>query len=109
MPDECRYHGGGSVFLSFIMGAAIGGGLALLFAPRSGEETRDQIRQLGDDARDKIRDIISDAERRVKEAIEEGRELVHDKAEVIASAVEAGRAAYQEAEKEKPAAKPKKA
>ncbi|HEU5050403.1 MAG TPA: YtxH domain-containing protein, partial [Gemmatimonadales bacterium] len=50
--------GAGGLVAGVILGAIIGAGIALLVAPRSGEETRRQIsrraREFGDDARDRI-------------------------------------------------------
>ena len=40
---------GGSVFGSFLLGAMIGAVVALLFAPRSGKETRDIIAEKADE------------------------------------------------------------
>ncbi|HTP53263.1 MAG TPA: YtxH domain-containing protein [Anaeromyxobacteraceae bacterium] len=46
--------GAGSVLLAFLTGAAIGGVVALLLAPRSGEETRRRIFEFGEDAKEKL-------------------------------------------------------
>lgn len=100
MADECRYPGFGSTFMAFVMGAAIGGGLALLFAPRSGEETRKRVRDMADDVRERVREIREEAESRIRETIEEGRESLKEKREMVVSAVEAGKEAF-EAERSK--------
>jgi gas vesicle protein len=71
--------------LGFALGALVGGGLALLLAPASGEKTRLRLgnaaRQLGRDARhtmDEARETVSDAAdglgADVKSAIDAGRE-----------------------------------
>ncbi|HNX96208.1 MAG TPA: YtxH domain-containing protein [Candidatus Aminicenantes bacterium] len=44
------------VVVSFLSGAAIGAGLALLFAPKSGKETRQQIKELADRVGDGVKD-----------------------------------------------------
>ena len=95
MADECRSAGLGSIFLSFMMGAAIGGGFALLTAPGSGKETRDKVRQLSDDLRDKIKEITDDAEARIKELLEDGRDTIVGKKEMLQSAFEAGKEALE--------------
>jgi gas vesicle protein len=46
--------GAGAVLLAFLTGAAIGGVVALLFAPRSGEDTRRRLFEFGEDAKDKF-------------------------------------------------------
>ncbi len=44
----------------FLVGAAIGAGLGLLFAPKTGEETRKQLKTKLDDLYDKVKDIDAD-------------------------------------------------
>jgi gas vesicle protein len=67
-----------------ILGALIGAGVALLFAPQSGEDTRRLIRKKAkrlardtreryDDLRDKVRDRYDEARDKVRDA----RERVH--------------------------------
>lgn len=50
--------------LAFLLGAAVGAGVALLLAPQSGEETRKQIadrtRKLGDDLGEKVQGVKSE-------------------------------------------------
>lgn len=86
----------GSTFLAFVMGAAIGGGLALLFAPRSGEQTREKMRQMADDVRNRATNYYEEAEGRVRQTIEEGRTVYEEKRAALLAAAEAGREAYQE-------------
>jgi len=60
-----------STMFSFLTGAAIGAGLALLFAPQSGEETRRKIRetgnQLSEDARESYERLARDAQKVVEQ------------------------------------------
>ena len=95
MADECGSAGLGSIFLSFMMGAAIGGGLALLTAPGSGKETRDKVRQISDDLRDKIKEITDDAETRIKDLLDESRDSIVEKKDMLQTAFEAGKEALQ--------------
>jgi gas vesicle protein len=71
---------GGSFVIGFALGAVIGAGLALVFAPRSGEETREQLRQrseelrtLGEEAKAKVQKAIEEGIPKVQKVIEEGR------------------------------------
>ena len=93
MSDDCKECGMGSVFLAFVLGAAIGGGVALLTAPRSGRETREKIREAADDARDRLREVAEETETRVKKVISEGRDLLDEKKDLIKTAVAAGKEA----------------
>lgn len=96
MSEECRSSGVGGILLAFIAGAAVGGGLALLAAPRSGEETRHRLTDLADETREKLHEMTEEAEAHVREVIEEGREALMEKREMVKAAVEAGKKAMEE-------------
>lgn len=85
----------GTVLVSFVAGAAIGAGLALLYAPKSGREMRENIVDLTEDAVDKIKEYAKDAQEKIKSAIEDGKETIVEKKSILASAIEAGREAMQ--------------
>ncbi|SKA00318.1 Gas vesicle protein [Trichlorobacter thiogenes] len=89
-----------TVLVSFLAGAALGAGLALLYAPKSGREMRDQIGDLTDDAVDKIKEYAKEAQDKIKATLEEGKETIMEKKSILSSAIEAGREAIQK-EKEK--------
>lgn len=78
--------GGGSVTLAFLMGALTGAALALIFAPASGEETREYLNQKARDGR-----------ARAQDAFEQGREAYARQRDTIANAVDRGREAFQQA------------
>lgn len=46
------------MFVSFLTGAAIGAGLALLFAPQSGKVTRKKIRDFSDKVGDEVKENV---------------------------------------------------
>jgi gas vesicle protein len=46
--------GAGTVLFAFLAGAAVGGVVALLFAPESGTKTRQKLLAMGEDARESI-------------------------------------------------------
>lgn len=93
---------------AFVLGAAIGAGLALLFAPRTGEETRRDLqrraRKMGDQAQDfvsELTDSVSNtfhsAKEKVESSIDSTRNAVELKRRQVSNAVDAGRAAAQQA------------
>lgn len=92
----------------FLVGLAIGAGVALLFAPRSGRATRRDIKrraikvrdvaeQTVTDVRDNVVDTFERARQRVEDHIESARNAVDLKKRQITRAVDAGRAAAEEA------------
>ena len=93
---------------SFFLGLAIGAGLALLFAPQSGRETRATIargarrarRAAGDAVEgvtDKVADTFESAKQKVEERIDAVRGAVQEKRDHVHRAVQAGREAAQQA------------
>lgn len=85
----------GTVLASFVAGAAVGAALALLYAPKSGQEMRENIADLTEDAVDKIKEYAKEAQEKIKAAIEDGKETIVEKKSILASAIEAGREAMQ--------------
>lgn len=82
MSDDRSCSGG--VLLAFIAGGMVGAGLALLYAPTSGRETRERISGLAEDLKKKSEDWTGEAKQKVERFIDEERS-------VIKSAYEAGR------------------
>lgn len=93
---------------SFIIGLAVGAGIAILFAPRSGEATRrdiqrtarrlgDQAQNLATDVSDSVGQTIQDARVNVETRIGAAREAVDLKRRQVTNAVDAGRMAAQQA------------
>jgi gas vesicle protein len=100
MADNNNGVSAGTVLLSFLAGAAVGAGMALLYAPKTGRELREGIKDLTDDAVGKIKEYTKEAQEKVKTTLEEGKELLMEKKSILASAIEAGKEAI-EREKEK--------
>jgi gas vesicle protein len=78
--------GAGSILLSFILGAVSGAAVALLYAPATGNETREY---LGERARE--------GRERAAAAAEKGREILNQGRETLSTAIDRGREAYQQA------------
>lgn len=86
----------GKVFLTFLAGAAVGAGLSLLYAPKTGKELRGKIGELTDDAVDKIKAYATEAQEKLKSTIEEGKEVIKEKKAILTSAIEAGKEAMEQ-------------
>jgi|GraSoi_2013_40cm_1033754.scaffolds.fasta_scaffold74249_1 gas vesicle protein len=78
----------------FLMGLGIGSAVAILLAPKSGQETRqyiaDKTREANNFTRQKAREIKIRAE----DAVEHGKETIAQTKEQIATAIEVGRETY---------------
>jgi gas vesicle protein len=75
----------------FLLGAAIGAGLALLFAPEQGSRTRERLKGMASDAADQTRRSVNSAVERTKGMVEQGREYIQGKKEQLTDAYESGR------------------
>lgn len=84
----------GSTLLVFLLGGIIGAGLAVLYAPDSGYETRRRLREGYDDAEDWAKDRIGDAKERIEGRTDKVKDLLDDKKEDIRAAIDAGKDAY---------------
>jgi gas vesicle protein len=84
-----------AVLLAFLGGAAVGAMGALLLAPQSGRESREQLRLYTRRAEDSLRDLAGQAGEALEEVIEEGKEFVEKKKSVLREAFDAGREAMK--------------
>jgi gas vesicle protein len=101
---------GKGLLLGFLIGGIAGAITALLFAPKSGKDLRDDIKRKSDEVKDGAKKIFSDASSKVKgfgkAAYEKSEELYDSAGEIISDtmeqtskfsdAVKAGYGAYQE-------------
>ena len=87
-------------FGSLVLGALLGAGAALLLAPRSGRETRDEIRAGALRIRDRAEDAVRGVTDTVNETIGGVRGEVEGRVEAARDAFEAGRRAARETRRE---------
>jgi gas vesicle protein len=76
----------GSVMVAFVIGALTGAAVALLFAPASGEETREYLGQKAREGKAKAR-----------EAMDQGKDYYRSQRDNLVTAVERGREAFNQA------------
>jgi gas vesicle protein len=88
-----------SVLSSFLLGGLVGGGIALLVAPTSGKEARQQIVGLAEGVKGKAGDYYEQIKETVTSALEEGKGLIDEKKRLISKAVQAGIEAYEKEKK----------
>lgn len=89
--SKCEKKGMGK----FVLGALVGAGIGILFAPKKGSETREDLKKKLDELREKVKEIdLSDIRDNVENKINEIQEELKDlnKEKVLAIAKEKGEA-----------------
>jgi gas vesicle protein len=84
----------GSKVSYFLVGLGVGALLGVLFAPKSGEETREYLAKRAEEGREFAQKRAKELRERADELIERGKDVATRKRESLAAAVEAGRDAF---------------
>ena len=87
MSQELRHenhHGGAGAFvIGLLLGAAVGAGVALLMAPKSGKQTRDDLTERAKKVRESATESYHQATEKVGHLVDKGREA-YEKARGVA-------------------------
>jgi len=81
----------------FLAGLGLGALVGVLYAPKSGKETRDTILQSANEGRDYVTNRGQEFKGQVDQWVKKGKDTVGRSRDQISSAVEAGRQAYRDA------------
>lgn len=81
----------------FFLGLGIGVAAGILFAPKSGEETRDILRSKATEGKDFLRRRSEELRDSATDMVERGRSAVARQRDQLSAAVEAGKSAYRDA------------
>ena len=87
---------GGSVG-SFLLGALVGAGIALLFAPQSGAETQEEIRARARRLRAQAEERVRAVQQELESRLEQARAGVQTRIDGVRGAMDQGRQAAREA------------
>jgi gas vesicle protein len=79
----------------FLVGLGIGTLVGILFAPKSGEETREYLAAKADEGREYAQKKARELRERAEDLIERSKEIINREKGSIAAAVEAGKETYQ--------------
>jgi gas vesicle protein len=79
----------------FLVGLGIGTVIGILFATRSGEETREYLAQKAREGSEYTQGKARELRKVAENIVQRGKEVVTEKQEQIATAIQAGREAYQ--------------
>jgi gas vesicle protein len=91
--QECS---GPAIALAFIGGAIVGAVAGILFAPKSGTETRRAIKSYADQTEEEIIEKAKDVRAALDQMIERGTHFVAEKKTEVEAAVKAGKEAMKE-------------
>lgn len=81
----------GVVGLIFVIGGLAGAAAALLLAPQTGRQSREQLRRYTRDAKETFHELADKATEALGWAVDAGREVIKEKKSVLADTIEAGR------------------
>ena len=79
----------GSGFLWFLAGLGIGAAVGILYAPKSGDETRQRLREVAEEGRDSVKERARQAREQAGTWADKGRDYLNQQKEQIRSAYEA--------------------
>jgi gas vesicle protein len=91
-----------SGFSSFLLGLGVGIGIGMLFAPKSGADTRQLIKDKTGEGADFIKQQGTDLRDSASDLLAKGKETLNRQKETIADAMEAGKRAYHDAVNQPP-------
>jgi gas vesicle protein len=81
----------------FFLGLGLGVAVGVLFAPKSGEETRDLIRSKANEGADYVKKRGFELRDQASDTIDRGKQTIQKHKDNLTAAVDAGRQAYREA------------
>ena len=82
---------------SFLLGLGVGVGIGMLFAPKSGQETREIIKNKAGEGTDYLKQRSTELKDTATGWVDKGRDAVSRQKETLNDAVEAGKQAYRDA------------
>jgi gas vesicle protein len=83
--------------LWFLAGLGFGALMGVLYAPRSGRETRDALKNTAQEGGEYIKNRGREAKETVSQWVDRGKDVVGQQKEKISAAIDATRQAYREA------------
>jgi gas vesicle protein len=79
----------------FMVGLGVGALLGILFAPKSGEETREYLVGKAEEGKEYAQRKARELRERAEDLLERSKEVAKNQKDSISAAVDAGREAYQ--------------
>jgi gas vesicle protein len=82
---------------SFLMGLGVGVAVGMLFAPKSGQETRDLLKNKAGEGTDYLKQRGDEFRQSASEWVDKGKDAIRSQRENVSDAVQAGKQAYRDA------------
>ena len=82
---------------AFLLGLGVGVGIGMLFAPKSGQETRDMIKNKAGDSADYLKQRGTEFRQTASDWVDKGKEAMGRQKDNLNDAMEAGKQAYRDA------------
>jgi len=77
--------------LSFLIGAAVGGAIALITAPQSGDRTRKQLKRKAGDVKENVEDYYDEMKDKTIEATKKVQDLYQETKRTVESKLDAAK------------------
>jgi gas vesicle protein len=87
---------------SFLLGLGVGIGIGMLFAPKSGADTRQLIKDKTGEGTDYIKQRGTELRDSASDLLAKGKEALNRQKDTIADAMDAGKQAYRDAVNQPP-------
>jgi len=82
---------------AFLLGLGVGVGIGMLFAPKSGEETREIIKNKAGEGTDYLKQRGTEFKQSAADWVDRGKETLNRQKDSLTDAVDAGKQAYRDA------------
>jgi gas vesicle protein len=91
-------------FTCFLLGLGVGIGIGMLFAPKTGADTRQLIKDKTGEGTDFLKQRASEVRDSAGDILSKGKDALNRQKDTISDAMEAGKQAYRDAVAQQPAA-----
>src|SRR5262245_58478471 len=81
---------------AFLLGLGVGVGIGMLFAPKSGQETREYIKNKAGEGGEYLKQRGTEMRQNASEWVDRGKEALGRQRDNLADAMEAGKQAYRD-------------
>ena len=81
---------------AFLLGLGVGVGIGMLFAPKSGQETRELIKNKAGEGTEYLKQRGTEAKQTAAEWVDKGKDALSRQKDTLSEAVEAGKQAYRD-------------